>query len=300
MIEIITAFLLNFFLGDPVYSWHPARALEALIKRTEKVMRSLIKDAWTAGFLEALFIPFITFIAVWFVTEVAFQIHPILKGVFVVYFIFSTISLRKLSHEAKKIASALHNGKLEVARKNLASLIRQDIANLDQAEIVRLTVEALAKGFVSEILTPLFYTAVGSAPLVMAYEAVKTLSLQNSRFRKFASPAKKFNQIARWAPAGISWFLIGIAAYCLNRRGFEAWRVGLDKGVGSLSDDRISEAAFAGALGIELGGRSKIGYSMRSIEIKDIGRASQLLKMSAWVSLVFALLLNYLIVLVFH
>ena len=307
MIEILTAFLLDLFFGDPNYSWHPVRIIGGWIQKTEAWLRSRIAGERLAGLFQAVLIPLAAFVSVWFLTELAFQIHPLLKSLVSIYFLYSAIAVTDLEKEARRIYVCLTNRKLETARENLSRIVGRDTKDLNEEQVTRATVESVAESFVDGILSPLFYAAIGGAPLAMAYKAINTLDSmvgrKTPRYLTFGAPAAKLDEWANWIPARISWFLIGIGAAFVNGRTQEAWYAGWKDGAGtSFPNSAVPEAAFAGALGVELGGTNfydgkkvdtpKLGFPMRSLELGDIRKAYHLMKMSAWTALVFALVLN--------
>ncbi len=310
MLEILIAFGLDLFFGDPSYSWHPVRVIGRWVGRTERWLRFLIPWARLAGFFQAILLPGGVFVIVWFLCDVALQIDPLLNKVVSIYFIYSVIAVRDLEIEAKRVFAALANRKLKTAQKNLSHLVGRDTENLNEEEVIRGAVEAVAESFVDGILSPLFYAALGGAPLAMAYKVVNTLDSmvanKSPRYREFGFAAAKFDEVVNWIPARISWFLIGIGAVFTNGRSYEAWRVGVEEGARtSLPNSTVPEAAFAGALGVQLGGTNfyrgekvetpKLGYPMRPLETSDIRCAYQLMKASAWAGLVFAVILNFLV-----
>lgn len=314
MFEIIIAFVLDIFLGDPPYAWHPVRVIGRWIEGSEKWLRAYFSPK-AGGLLQAVIIPALAFVAGWFFVGLASQFHPMLKEIVSIYFLYSTISVENLAAEAKKVYSALRVDKLESARRNLSRIVGRDTENLTKEEVVRGTVETVAESFVDGVLSPLFYAALGGAPLALAYKAVNTLDsmvgLKTPRYREYGRSAAKLDEWANWIPARISWFLIGIAAFFVNGRSREAWRVGWEHGLeGSHSNGIVPEAAFAGALGVELGGTNfyngekvetpKLGYPMRPLDASDIRMASRLMKASSWAALIFALVLNSLTVLIFY
>lgn len=310
MLEILIAFGLDLLIGDPSYSWHPVRVIGRWIERTEAWLRSFIGNGRFAGFLQAILLPLATFILVWFLCEVSFQIQPLSNRVLSIFFIYSALSIRDLEVEAKRVYGALINRKLETARKNLSRIVSRDTGNLNEEEVIRGTVETVAESFMDGVVSPLFYAVIGGAPLAMAYKAVNTLDSmvgrRSPRYREFGFAAAKLDEVVNWLPARISWFLIGVGAAFINGRTQEAWRVGLENGVNTVFPNSVvPEATFAGALGMQLGGTNfyqgekvetpRLGYSMRSLEVNDIRLAYRLMKASAWASLVFALILNCLI-----
>ena len=310
MFEILAAFGLDLLLGDPSYSGHPVRVIGSWIERAERWLRSFVPSARLAGFLLAIFFPLTIFFMVWFLCEVSFQIQPLFKRIISIYLIYSAIAVRDLEVEAKRVYAALINRKLEAARKNLSRIVGRDTQSLNEEEVTRAAIEAVAESFVDGVLSPLFYAALGGAPLAMAYKAINTLDSmvgnRTPRYIEFGAAAAKLDEIANWIPARISWLLIGIGTAFINGRTQEAWRVGVENGASTtLPNSVVPEAAFAGALGVQLGGTNfyrgekvetpKLGYSMRPLEVSDIRAAYRLMKASAWASVVFAMILSCLV-----
>lgn len=310
MFEIAAAFLLDLLFGDPPYPWHPVRLMGRLIEKIETVFRFLIRQKGIAGFCEAFFIPTAVFCFVFFLNRAASQIHPLGGSLVSIYFIYSAMAVKDLQRHAEGVYRALRNREMEAARKSLSLIVGRDTGELDEEEVIRGTVETVAESFLDGILSPLFYAALGGAPLAMAYKAVNTLDSmvgnRSPRYREFGWAAAKIDEIINWIPARISWFLIGLAAFFVNGRAREAWHVGFEDGAGtSFPNGVVPEAAFAGALGVELGGTNfyegepvqtpKLGYPARALELEDIRLASRLMKASAWVALGFSLALSWLL-----
>lgn len=314
MLEILLAFGLDLKFGDPPYRWHPIRIMGQGIQAGERALRFLIPHERMAGGILAVTLPVLVFLAVQFLLIAAAQVHFILERILAVYFLYSALAIHDLEKEARQVDTALRNRRLEAARSSLSRIVGRDTQNLDEKEIIRGTVETVAESYLDGVLAPLFYAALGGAPLALAYKAVNTLDSmighKTPRYLKFGSAAAFLDEMVNWIPARISWFFIGLAAFFVNGRGVEAWRVGWEDGADtSFSNGIVPEAAFAGALGVELGGTNyyggqkvevpKLGYPSRPLEREDIRTAGRLMKASAWASLGFALLLAYLMGLVY-
>lgn len=308
MLELIIAFGLDLIWGDPPYRWHPVRLMGRLIEKSESWLRSHLGGGKFAGLLLALFVPSFTFVCVWFLCELASQFHPFLKTLVTIYFLYSALAIKDLIQEAKGIYTSLANHRLEKAREKLSRVVGRDTAELTETEVIRGTVEAIAESFVDGILSPLFFAAIGGAPLAMAYKAVNTLDSmvghKTPHYREFGYASAKLDEIFNWIPARISWLIIGIGTFFLNERSMEAWRIGFEDGAATpFVNSTVPEAAFAGALGVQLGGTNyyqgrkvetpKVGYPMHPLEKEDIRRAYRLVKMCAWVALGFAMIVSY-------
>ena len=300
MFELIIAFVLDLFLGDPPYAFHPIRVIGGWIEKSENWFRARLANLRFAGLLQAILIPATVYVLVWFFTEIAYQVHPLFKSILVVYFLYSTLSIKDLAQEARRVHYALRNGKIDVARQNLSRIVGRDTENMNEQEIIRAAIEAVAESFVDGVFSPLFYAGLGGAPLAMAYKAVNTLDsmvgLRTPKYQEYGYWPAKLDEIINWIPARISWFLIGLAAFFVNGRAKETWHMATQylqrRGI---TNGMIPEAAFAGALGIELGGTNfysgksydvpKLGIALKSLEPSDIRRAAELMKTSSWVAL---------------
>jgi adenosylcobinamide-phosphate synthase len=93
----------------------------------------------------------------------------------------------------------------------------------------------------------------------MAYKAASTLDsmigYRNERYIDFGRTAAKIDDGANWLPARLAAPIITAAAALTGDRAFAAWRIARRDGRKHMSPNAgIAEAAFAGALGIRLGG----------------------------------------------
>jgi len=138
-------------------------------------------------------------------------------------------------------------------------IVGRDTENLNKDEIIRATVETVAENSVDGVISPLFYAALGGAPLALAYKAISTLDsmvgYKNEKYIYFGWCSAKLDDVANYIPARISALLIPAVSFILRKRGQASWRIILQDGNKSPSPNAgIPEAGFAGALGIQLGG----------------------------------------------
>ena len=161
--------------------------------------------------------------------------------------------------------------------------------------------ETVAENSVDGIISPLFYAALGGAPLALTYKAINTLDsmvgYKNKRYIYFGWFSAKLDDVANYIPARISALLIPVASLILEKRALGAWRSILQDGRKSPSPNAgIPEAGFAGALGIQLGGaisyqgkryyKPLIGEKLREKEQEDIPRAIRLMHVLSLVTLI--------------
>jgi len=112
-------------------------------------------------------------------------------------------------------------------------------------------------------VAPMFYLTVGGVPLAMAYKAVNTLDsmvgYKDAKYMDIGCFSAKMDDVLNWAPARITGFIITIASLILRFNWRDSWRIMRRDGRNHSSPNSgIPEAAVAGALGIQVGG--KISY----------------------------------------
>ncbi|WP_344261778.1 cobalamin biosynthesis protein [Actinomadura napierensis] len=189
-----------------------------------------------------------------------------------------------LGREGLAMERLLEHGDLDGARERLSHLCARDPKGLDEAELARATVESVAENTSDAAIAPLVWGAVGGVPGLLAYRAINTLDAmvgyRNARYERFGWAAARLDDAANWVPARLTGMLVVLCA------GRDAWRVLRRDGAKHPSPNAgRCEAAFAGALGVRLGGTNAYGGSVekrpemgdgRAPEVRDIGRAVRL------------------------
>ncbi|MED7930351.1 cobalamin biosynthesis protein [Nonomuraea sp. LP-02] len=165
-----------------------------------------------------------------------------------------------LAREGLHMAEALEDGDLERARKRLPHLCGRDPSGLGAEELARATVESLAENTSDAVVAPLFWGAVAGVPGLLGYRAVNTLDAmvghKSARYLRFGWAAARLDDVANYVPARLTALLTVLAGP--DRRG--AWSVVRRDGHRHPSPNAgRCEAAFAGALGVTLGGTNVYG-----------------------------------------
>ena len=135
---------------------------------------------------------------------------------------------RSLRREAHLVHDHLRRDDLAAARQQVTHLVGRDPAGLDADGVARATVESVAENTCDAIVAPLFWGAVAGVPGLLGYRAVNTLDAmvghRTPRYENFGWAAARLDDLANLVPARLT------AGYV--------------------------EAAYAGALGLRLGGRN--------------------------------------------
>ncbi|MBI5788329.1 MAG: cobalamin biosynthesis protein CobD [Candidatus Schekmanbacteria bacterium] len=290
MWELAVACVLDLILGDPAWMSHPVVGIGKLITWGEGLFYSRFKNQRLGG----IFLVFLVVGAAFFLPVVLINLVSKLNiylGRFVsVILIFFCLSLRSLELAARRVYGHLSNQNLPAARIALTHLVGRDTENLNEGEIARATVESVAENTVDGFVAPFFYALLGGAPLALAYKAVNTLDsmvgYRNERYYYFGWASARLDDLANYLPARLCYLLIPIAAGI--KRFFYVYRIILRDGRKHLSPNSgLSEAGFAAALGVQLGGENHydgelcphplIGNKERDLGKEDIRRTINLM-----------------------
>jgi len=256
---IPAAFILDLVLGDPTLLPHPIRWLGRAITAGEPFFRNLRVKLSISGALFAISLIAGTWALTFVLIKTAQCIHPLVKAGAEILILYYCISIRSLESSAMAVFRALTQSRFDDARTNVALIVGRNVENLNPEEISRATVETVGENLVDGVISPLFYAAIGGAPLAMAYKMINTLDsmigYKNDKYRDFGKVAARIDDIANFIPARFSIPVISLAAQIIDRKGVRTFQTALTEGANHTSPNAgYSEAAFAGALGIRLGG----------------------------------------------
>jgi adenosylcobinamide-phosphate synthase len=161
---------------------------------------------------------------------------------------------RSLRTAVRSVAESLEAADLPRARQAVAQVVGRDTAELDEDGVVRAALETLAESLCDGVVAPLFWFALGGLPALWAFKAVSTLDSmvghREAPWTYFGWASARLDDLMNLVPARICALLIAGAAGSMSALRL-AWRDGsrtVSPNAGWV------EAAFAGALGVELGG----------------------------------------------
>ncbi|KOG64106.1 cobalamin biosynthesis protein CobD [Streptomyces griseoflavus] len=193
-----------------------------------------------------------------------------------------------LGREARAVGGALAVGDLDVARERLPHLCGRDPQALDGQQMARAVVESVAENTSDAVVGALVWGAVAGVPGLLAFRAVNTLDAMvghtSPRYRRFGWASARLDDVAGFPGSRLTAALAVLAGP--DRRG--AWRAWQQDGASHPSPNAGPvEAAFAGALGVRLGGTLAYGGRVehrpvlnggtgRPVAVADIDRAVRL------------------------
>lgn len=164
-----------------------------------------------------------------------------------------------LADEALALASALEAGDLAAARRRLPALCGRDPAGLGGPELARAAVESVAENTCDAVVAPLAWGAACGLPGLLGYRAVNTLDAmvghRTPRYERFGWAAARLDDAANLVPARLTALLAVVLAPAAGGNARRALRTLRRDGASHPSPNAgRCEAAFAGALGVRLGG----------------------------------------------
>lgn len=197
---------------------------------------------------------------------------------------YVSIAGRSLCEAARSVGAALDAGDLDAARRQLPSLVGRDPSDLDEGALARAVVESVAENTVDAVVAPALWAAAFGARGTLAYRAVNTMDAmvghRSERYARFGTAAARLDDLANWVPARITAALV--VAVRPGAAGEVLRTVRRDAAGHPSPNSGVAEAAFAAALGVQLGGRNRYGDRIedrpslgggRPVETADIDRA---------------------------
>jgi adenosylcobinamide-phosphate synthase len=203
-----------------------------------------------------------------------------------------------LRREAAALHRLLERSELPAARERLTHLVGRDPTGLDESEIARAAVESVAENTSDAVVAPLVWGAVAGVPGLLAYRAVNTLDAmvgnKSDRYLRFGWAAARADDAANLVPARCTALLVGLVGG--QRR--EVWRVvRRDARRHPSPNAGWCEAAYAGSLGLRLGGVNVYGDRVEErpslgdgapAQPDDLRRAARLSRRVTWAAAVTA------------
>jgi adenosylcobinamide-phosphate synthase len=329
-LQLAAALFLDLLLGDPRWFPHPVRIVGRFCLFCERLFRKLVKSEFLAGVMTVVIVLFLTLTCTAsLLLAVAFFSLPAAK-LLAIFILYTSVAARDLVVHSRTVYHRLQDAEsLDPARKAVAKIVGRDTAILGRKGIIRACVETVAENMVDGVTAPLFYAIcltlfaplTGIDPLFLAtfgaivYKAVNTMDsmfgYKNERYLAFGKSAARLDDLINFLPARLSALILVPAAFFLGMDYRGAWRV--------LKRDRLShaspnaghpEAAFAGALGVQLGGESSyfgkkmvkpvIGDGKREVRENDILLSNTLMLVGSMLFLIIMLVFRMTLLSVIH
>ena len=180
---------------------------------------------------------------------------------------FVALGGTSLARTGAGMARLLEAGDVDGARVLVPSLCGREPASLDAAGIARATVESVAENTSDAQVAPLLWGALAGVPGLLVYRGANTLDAmighRSPRYARFGWAAARFDDIANHLPARATGVLVALCAPVIGgsaRGSLAAWR--RDAARHPSPNAGVVEAAFAGAMGVRLGGPTQYPHRL--------------------------------------
>jgi adenosylcobinamide-phosphate synthase len=216
--------------------------------------------------------------------------HPLVHTLVTAAATWTVLGGTSLGREATAVHGLLTDDDLPGARRRLTHLVGRDTSALDEAEVSRATVESVAENTSDAVVAPLVWGALLGVPGLLGYRAANTLDAmvghRGERYGRFGWASARFDDLLNLPGARLSGLLAAALAATVGGRpsaALGAWH--RDARRHPSPNAGVVEAAFAGALGVRLGGRNHYTHGVEDRVVlgdgpapdrADIGRAVRL------------------------
>ena len=274
---LLLGFALDRVLGDP-RRLHPVAGFGTIASRLEQ---RTYADARASGVVhEAVLVG-----GVFLLGRVLERRFP--GAVVVAVSTWVVLGGRSLEREALAVAAHLDAEDLPAARRQVGRLVGRDTDVLDTGGVARAAVESVAENTSDAVVAPLVWGALLGPAGLLAHRAANTLDAmvghRTPRYERFGWAAARCDDLLNLPGSRLSGLLVLAARPSRAGAAALAWR--RDAAAHPSPNAGVVEAAFAGALGVRLGGTTRYGDRVeerpvlgdgRSVEPTDIARATSL------------------------
>lgn len=254
---LLGGWLVDRTVGDP----RPAHPVAAFGRLADRVEQRCWRDDRAAG------VAYVTLLvgaptAIAWTLQRALRQRPVAAWALLAAAVATSTGARTLAGEARVVANAVEDGDLLTARARLPALCGRDPADLDAAGLCRAATESLAENTADAVVGPVWWAAVAGVPGVVAHRCANTLDAMvghhSRRHTRFGWAAARLDDAVGWLPARLTASLTVAAAPLVGGRPRGAANVWRRHGRRHASPNAgVCEAAFAGALGVRLGGEHR-------------------------------------------
>ncbi|GBE64841.1 cobalamin biosynthesis protein CobD [Mycobacterium sp. MFM001] len=195
-----------------------------------------------------------------------------------------------LARTGSAMSELLSRDDIGGARRLLPSLCGRDPELLDADGLARAAVESVAENTSDAQVAPLLWAAIGGVPGALVYRGINTLDSmighRSPRYARFGWVAARLDDAANYVAARATAVLVAACAPAVGGSpspALRAWH--RDAARHPSPNAGVVEAAFAGALGVRLGGPTHYQYGLQirptlgegpAPTVADLRRAVQL------------------------
>jgi adenosylcobinamide-phosphate synthase len=261
--QVAAGLLLDAAFGEPPEAVHPTVLMGRAISAFEGSALALAspESRRLAGVVLALSLPALVFLST---TKLLDAAPARMRGTIGAALISTTLSMRGLAEAAAGVGRALEERSLDEARSRVGRFVGRDTWDLSETEVCRAAVESVAENASDGVVAPMLYGILLGAPGALAYKAVNTLDSMVGHpqppHTELGWASARLDDLANLVPSRATALLVA----AVSGKPLHTLRIARRYGPLTTSPNAgIAEAAFAGALGLALGGTNSYDGVLR-------------------------------------
>jgi len=295
---VIAAAGLDRLAGDPRWSPHPVVVMGWWISRLRRLAESWAGDRPTrlrgAGALITVLLVGGSGLAGWGLERLALAHAAALPLLWIA--LASALAGRSLEQAVRRVLLLLpaadnpQDSELIPARQALGWIVGRETAQLQRADILRAAAETASENAVDGLFAPLFWMLVGAAiwscgalaapgPLALAwgFKAASTLDsmlgYRRGRLRWLGTAGARLDDLLVWLPCRLVALSLPLVAGQGPRGCWRLWLLARRDGAPDPSPNAgLSQAAYAHAAGVQLGGLNRYGDQLKAKPLLAAGQ----------------------------
>lgn len=266
------ALLMDFLLGDPPNRWHPVCAVGSWARNMERFWKKHMGKTFLSGVMATLctLAPFL------FITAGSIALASLLprelgeaaSWVIALLAVYFCIAPHGLARHAEMVRQAVESENLQQSRHAVSMIVGRDTQSLDNPGILRAAIESVAENLTDGVISTLFWALIGmmiygdcGCALAVVFHRIANIldalwGKKNDEYRRFGTCAARTDDVLNYLPARLSLPLISLASLFIpGASAVKALILGWKYRYAHASPNSAwSEAAFAGALDLQLSG----------------------------------------------
>lgn len=299
-LPLLTAWLLDHWLGDPLWMPHPVVGFGKVISLLEQGLNKG-DHRFMKGAMISLLLIIGVYLTSFFLLRWVALFSPGLLLTLQVLLIFYCLAGTTLVREVREVFRAVDRS-LEEGRTQVARIVGRDTSQLTAQEVRIAALETLAENLSDGVIAPLFWYLLFGVPGMLTYKMINTLDsmigYKNERYCQFGCFAARLDDVANYIPARLTAFLMILASRRLSLLAF----VGKYGSQHASPNSGYPEAALAGILNCQFGGphhyfgeeiwKPYIGSNNRLLTTEDMHIATRINRCAEWLMVVAVILTN--------
>ena len=304
IVAIIIGFGMDLVLGDPRAIPHPVVIMGKLISLLEKILRRIfpktVKGENIAGLVLWIIMCILSFgvpfALILLSRKVGWWLELILSSIMC----WQILATKSLKDESMKVYRALLHEGTEAGRRAVSMIVGRDTERLSREGVIKACVETVAENSSDGVVAPMFFAAIGGAPLGMLYKAVNTmdsmLGYVEEPYKNIGLVPAKMDDIFNFIPARLSALIMLVAGWFMGLDVKNGWKIfKRDRMKHASPNSAQTESCLAGLLGVQLAGdawyhgelhkKQFIGDDIRPVALNDIPLSCKVMYVMAALSL---------------